>query len=205
MKVSLLLALLLLPLTYQPTLAGECTSITGKTHLGAGFYFGTSCPKNPNCVPDNIIQSPALNVSFPNNAGTAYLAPGWAETADFDANGDCAHPQAWRVHAFGTVTYNDGAGLAYTGQAAFDVWYADTTEVALPSQTECCWIGTYPLAHPINRFIYRLKIRSCGSSHVPTNRFIAYGCDSCIEPVWINDPNCRFANMNWIGLSISGF
>lgn len=213
-KLALALAVLFMAAT---TPAGA-----DPAYLGTGWYQGTICPGSICCIPAGPdtcnpippITSPALNVSFPNGAGTATLAAGWVETygIDMDANNSATctgthGPAAWGTHAYGTITYDDGE-IAYSGAVIFDLVAADTTNHALPSGDQCCWQKhnpTYNYYQPNEWFVYKLKIQSCTSSHVRTTRFIAVGCDGYTQPSYVNDPNCPWWNLNYINLTVSGF
>lgn len=175
-------------------------------YLGAGFYFGPTCvPGIVNCSPNPTIQSPALYVSFPSGAGTATIAAGWAESGDLDGyQASCNNPSQWTAHGFGSVSYNDGT-ISYSGPIAYDVTYADTAAVALPSGDICCWQNVGGQWQPKKYFVYKVKLRSCTSGHVLTNRFIAVGCDGYTYGSIISDPGCPFVNMNYIPLTVSGF
>lgn len=158
--------------------AGAQTNCPGSTYLGIGQGSNTN-----------------FSASFPSGAGIAVC--NGPLNYDQDAIWPTCTPSSWNsiTPQYGTVTYNDGAGLAYTGAARF--WFH-----LVPASTPYCVENgkTY------NLMVARLKIQSCTSGHTLTNRFLAVSCDGSYCEETQGDPcDVNYVYLNWINLSISGF
>lgn len=209
-----LAAIGLLCLGAGPARGGVCTNgQTSGSYLGVGYYTGTMCP-GVSCSPNVPITSPAMYVSFPNSAGICTIPAGWLEAGTTTCDADAGYPFDCTATTYtctgirGSIVYDDGE-VAYTGNVLIDMSVADTSVVALPTGSICCWKShnSYTqFKQPKQNFIYRIRIRSCTSNYATvTTRLLAYGCDGCIEDLFNGEPNCTYYNGNWINMTVSGF